>query len=167
VELARDGVVTGGPKHDAGQWGGVAFLLAQLGAYAAGRFAARIAAVDLTPPQAGLLRAITRNVGRTQQQFAELLGVPPSRFVALVDGLEERGILERRRSPADRRAYELALTNAGRHLMRDLGQIGRAHEENICRGLTTDQKEALQAALQRIAAVHGLTPGVHPGFRAI
>lgn len=147
--------------------GGVAFLLAQIGAYAATRFTERVAALDLTPSQTGLLRAIARGAGRTQQQFAELLGVPPSRFVGLVDGLEERGLVERRRSPNDRRAYELALTEAGKETMRSLGQVGGAHERDICRGLSAEQKEALHAALRHIATEHSLTPGVHPGYRDI
>ena len=96
---------------------GVGFLLAQVGGHAARRFAERVSTLDLTPPQAGLLRAIARQPGRTQQHYAAHLGVPPSRFVTLVDSLERRGVVERRRSPDDRRAYGLHLTTEGDALM--------------------------------------------------
>ena len=57
----------------------IAFLLAQLGAYAAERFGERAAALDFTRPQAGLLRLISREPGLSQQAVAGRLGTPPSR----------------------------------------------------------------------------------------
>ena len=84
---------------------GSAFLLTQLGTYAAQEFAKRVAELDLTPPQAGLLRAISLEPGRSQQALARHLGTPATRLVALVDGLEQRGLVERRRNPDDRRLY--------------------------------------------------------------
>ena len=92
----------------------IAFLLAQLGAFAAGQFGERAAVVGFTPPEAGLLRLISRAPGQSQQQIAAQLGARPSRLVALVDGLEQRGLVERRRNTEDRRNYALHLTDAGR-----------------------------------------------------
>ena len=100
----------------------IAFLLAQLGAYAAERFGERAAALDFTRPQAGLLRLISREPGQSQQAVARRLGTPPSRLVALVDGLEQRGLIERRRNPGDRRNYALHLTAAGEQAMAALSQ---------------------------------------------
>ena len=57
----------------------IAFLLAQLGAYAAERFGERAAALDFTRPQAGLLRLFSREPGQSQQAVARL-GTPPSRW---------------------------------------------------------------------------------------
>ena len=152
----------GGPRV-----GGIAFLLAQIGAHAAGRFAERIAALELTPPQAGLLRALANEPGRSQQAVARQLGVPPSRFVMLVDSLEERGLVQRLRSRDDRRSYGLHLTDAGEQMMRELGVVGKAHEDEICAGLTSVDRAALHAALVHIAQTQGLTPGVHPGYRQL
>jgi DNA-binding MarR family transcriptional regulator len=143
----------------------VAFLLAQLGAHAAMRFAERIQAVGLTPPQAGLLRMIAVSPGESQQSYAGRLGTPPSRFVGLVDELEARGLLERRRGEPDRRAYALHLTEAGERLLGELGTVGHAHEDDICSALTPDERATLRALLARIADQQHLTPGVHPGFR--
>jgi hypothetical protein len=53
---------------------GSAFLLAQLGAHGAAQFAQRISELDLTPPQAGLLRLIAWNPGQSQQAIAGKLG---------------------------------------------------------------------------------------------
>jgi len=64
---------------------GSAFLLTQIGTHAAEEFATRVAELDLTPPQAGLLRAIALGPGRSQQALARHLGTPATRLVALVD----------------------------------------------------------------------------------
>jgi DNA-binding MarR family transcriptional regulator len=147
--------------------GGVAFLLAQLGAHAAMRFAERVRALDLSPPQAGLLRMIAVSPGESQQSYAARLGTPPSRFVGLVDELESRGLVERRRGEPDRRAYALHLTGAGERLLGDLGTVGHAHEEDMTAALTADERAALRDLLARMAAQQQLTPGVHPGFRHV
>jgi DNA-binding MarR family transcriptional regulator len=143
----------------------VAFLLSQLGAYAAARFAERTAELDLTPPQTGLLGAVAADPGQSQQAMARHLGTPPSRLVALVDGLDERGLIERRRNPDDRRLHALHLTEAGADLLRRLAEVGRAHDDEVCRALDDDERATLRSLLARIADDHGLTPGVHPGYR--
>jgi len=144
---------------------GVAFLLAQLGSYAATRFAERVAELDLVPAQTGLLRAVAASPGQSQQALAQLLGTPPSRLVALVDALEERGILERRRNPTDRRLHALHLTEAGHQLLRRIGKAARAHNDTLCHALDPTERDQLRALLTRIADDHNLTPGVHPGYR--
>jgi len=68
----------GGP---AGPRIGTTFLLAQLGAHAAQRFAERIAELELTPPQTGLLRCVAQRPGQSQQVIAGQLGTTPSRLV--------------------------------------------------------------------------------------
>jgi DNA-binding MarR family transcriptional regulator len=143
----------------------VAFLLAQLGAYAAERFGERAAALDFNRPQAGLLRLISREPGQSQQAIARRLGTPPSRLVALVDGLEQRGLIERRRNPGDRRNYALHLTAAGEQAMTDLSQVSLEHEQAISAPLTEAERAQLSKLLGKLASAHGLVPGIHPGYR--
>ncbi|MFG7942567.1 MarR family winged helix-turn-helix transcriptional regulator [Streptomyces cacaoi] len=147
--------------------GGAAFLLAQLGAHAAARFAEGIAELDLTPAQAGVLRLLARTPGRSQRELADELGMPPSRFVPFADKLEERGLIERRRNPGDRRLYALHLTDEGVTLLSALGEVAAAHEQRMCQALTPDEHEQLRALLARMAAQQGLSPGVHPGYRQV
>jgi DNA-binding MarR family transcriptional regulator len=147
---------------------GNAFLLAQLGAHAAARFAERISGLDLTPAQAGLLRLIDRGPGQSQQAVAAALRIPPSRLVPLVDGLEARGLIERRRNPADRRNHALYLTEQGARFMKDeLRRAGTAHEDDICAGLSDAERKQLNELLTRLADRQGLTAGVHPGYQRI
>jgi DNA-binding MarR family transcriptional regulator len=146
---------------------GAAFLLAQLGAHAAMRYAEKVAELDLDPAQTGVLHLIAGNPGRSQQALADRLGVAPSRVVALVDGLESRGVLERRRSATDRRTYELHLTSQGDALVRRLREVAVAHESDVTAALDPDDRRRLVELLRRVADQQGLTPGVHPGYRRL
>ena len=150
-----------------GHRGGVAFLLAQLGHHAAERFSDRIAALDLTPPHAGILRAVAAAPGRSQQALSTQLGLLPSRVVAFVDDLEDRGYLERRPNPDDRRQYALYLTAEGKELMGKVSRIARQHDRAITGGLSDSQRAELRELLATLAAQQGLTPGIHPGYRRL
>jgi DNA-binding MarR family transcriptional regulator len=103
----------------------------------------------------------------SQQALAGLLGVLPSRVVALVDELEQRGLVQRTRSTGDRRTNVLELTPAGTSALRTLASVGKAHEAEICTGLSEKEHTQLAALLGRLAVSAGLTPGVHPGYRGI
>jgi DNA-binding MarR family transcriptional regulator len=147
--------------------GGVAFLLAQVGQHAADLFAERISSVGLTPPQAGILRVISLEPGQSQQALSIHLGLLPSRVVAFVDDLEERGYIERRRNRTDRRLHSLHLTPLGEELMKQLSALAREHENQLTAGLSPQQRGALRESLQAIADQQNLTPGVHPGYRSL
>jgi len=143
----------------------VGFLLSQLGAHATALFSERIASLDLTPPQVGFLRLVGSEAGSSQQAIAGRLGMAPSRLVPLIDDMEERGLVERRRDPQDRRNHALYLTAKAGRLMGQLNRVAVAHEEAICAGLDPKQRQQLGALLQRVAANQGLEPGIHPGYR--
>ena len=145
----------------------VAFLLSQLGHRSASVFADLIASIDLTPPHSGILRAIALEPGRSQQALSGQLGLLPSRVVAYVDELEDRGYVERRRNPDDRRLHALYLTAAGKKIMTKIGELSRQHETLMTAGLDSAQRGTLRQLLSIVAEEQGLTPHVHPGFRAL
>ena len=146
---------------------GGAFLLAQLGAHATARYAERIAGLDLTPAQTGLLRLVAQEPGRSQQDLATLLGVVPSKIVGLVDSLESLRLVERRRSTTDRRNYALHLTDHGRATMADLRTVAMEHDRDITAALNDEERARLVELLQRVADQQGLRPGVHPGYQGL
>ena len=145
----------------------VAFLLSQLGHRSASVFTDLIASIDLTPPHAGILRAIAAEPGRSQQALSGQLGLLPSRVVAYVDELEDRGYVERRRNPDDRRLHALHLTASGKKVITKIGELGRQHDRLLTAGLDTQQRDILHQLLATIAEHQGLTPHVHPGFRTL
>ena len=141
-----------------------AFLLAQIGSHAATRFAERLSPLDFTPAHAGILRILDKRGPVTQQALAGVLGMFPSRLVALVDQLESLGLIERRDHPDDRRSYELHLTEKGRTSLQSIGRVAREHQKTLLAALTLDEQRQLAQFLQRIADDQGLTRGVHPGY---
>ncbi len=141
-----------------------AFLLAQVGAHAAMKFAERLSAIDLSPPHAGILRFVSAAGGISQQALAGYLRILPSRLVALIDQLEERGMVERRADPADRRSYALHLTDKGRDTMKAIGRVARDHQDALLASLNAEERDRLASLLLRVADQQGLRPGVHPGF---
>jgi len=145
----------------------IAFLLAQLGQHAADRLTARIAELDLTPPQAGILHAIAGAPGRSQQALSEQLNLLPSRVVAFVDELEKRELLQRRRNPADRRLYALYLTERGEQVMAELAAVAGAHEEELTAGLTDQQRTVLTELLVTVADHQHLQPAGASGYSTL
>jgi DNA-binding MarR family transcriptional regulator len=145
----------------------VAFLLSQLGHRSASVFADLIASIDLTPPHAGILRAIAAEPGRSQQALSGQLGLLPSRVVAYVDELEDRGYVERRRNPGDRRLHALYVTASGKKLLSKIGELGRQHDRLLTAGLNTQQRDTLRELLATIAEHQDVTPHIHPGYRTL
>src|ERR1700722_17436410 len=127
--------------------GQLAFLLAQVGGLAAMRFADRVEVAGVTPPQAGLLRVVAAEPGRTQQAVSGQLGLLPSRLVMLVDELEGRGLIERRRDPNDRRNSALYVTDAGEAVLQDIGRAAQAHGEEFLAPLTKADRATLAELL--------------------
>jgi len=116
------------------------------------------------PAHAGILRAIAASPGQSQQQLASLLGMVPSRLVPLLDELEQRGLVERRDHPDDRRLYALHLTDKGATAMTDIGRVARAHDDAVCCALSPAEREELHELLVRLAESQKLKAGIHPGF---
>lgn len=142
----------------------LAFLLSQVGIHASRRFAERIAEVGLNPPLFRILNLIDAAEGRSQQAIGEGIQVPPSRMVALVDELEQRGLVERRPDPADRRVRALYLTRKGRSALTRGREIAKSHEEEITRGMSDAERTRLTKLLQKMVDEQAIGKGVHPGL---
>jgi DNA-binding MarR family transcriptional regulator len=158
-------------KSDMGQGehprNSAAFLLAQLGAYAAGEFAKRLQPLGFTPAHAGIFRIIAAAPGLSQQELAAKLGMYASRLVAVIDDLEKRGLIERQPSDSDRRLYALHLTKSGKDQLSAIGLIAREHGRDLLDGLSDEERLTLTSLLERVAKRKGLQEGVHPGYRNI
>ena len=142
-----------------------AFLLAQVGAHAASRFAERLREIDLSPSHAGILRILATRPAITQQALATALGTQPSRLVAMVDELESKEQVERQLNESDRRRYALRLTEKGRATLQAIGKIARAHKQELLAALSEEEQRQLAELLLRVAEQQGLAKGVHPGYR--
>lgn len=147
-----------GSEHD-----GFTYLLVQLGTRAARLFAERLAPLGLEPRHAGLLFRLAANEGRSQQAMGELLGLNPTRMVFLVDELEQRGLVERRRNAADRRSYALYLTDAGRDMLRAIREAAGPEQARLGASLSQGERGQLTGLLRKLAGELGITEQHLPG----
>ena len=145
---------------------GFAFLLVQLGTYVARQFAEQLAPLGVEPRHVGMLTRLAANEGLSQQAVGELIGLNPTQMVFLVDDLEDRGFVERRRNPADRRSYGLFLTDSGRDMLAKVQAEARAHQAALGAPLSAAEQEELTSLLRRLAAGQGLTEQNLPGAAA-
>ena len=145
----------------------IAFLLSQIGGRSAQEFARLLTPLSLAPSDAGILRLLRHSEGISQQSLAQKLNVHASRLVALIDGLETRGLVVREPNATDRRLYSLKLTSKGGEVLRSIGELAREHNKLMCAGLSAGECEQLELLLQKIAEIQGLSPGVHPGYKEL
>jgi MarR family transcriptional regulator, organic hydroperoxide resistance regulator len=75
-----------------------------------------------------VLLALGEEPVRGQSALAQAIGADKTRIIGVLDDLQERGLIERRPDPRDRRTHLLTLTPAGRGL-RDSAQAGIRHRE--------------------------------------
>ncbi|HET8956067.1 MAG TPA: MarR family winged helix-turn-helix transcriptional regulator [Solirubrobacterales bacterium] len=142
----------------------LAFLLSQVGIHASRQFAERIAAAGLNPPLFRVLNLVDAAEGRSQQAIGQAIEVPASRMVALVDELEQEGLVERRPDPEDRRVRALYLTKKGRKALTCGREIAKRHEDELTQGLGASDRKRLLDLLQKMVDAQAIGRGVHPGL---
>ena len=104
----------------------------------------------VTPGQFGVLTLIGSNPGASQSTIAKAIGVERSTMVAVIDTLQERGLVDRRVSETDKRSYALKLTDEGAALTTRLRKRVRTHERRIAAALSGEEKATLIELLRRI-----------------
>src|ERR1700716_4073856 len=105
---------------------------------------------ELSPGRTGMLLLIDANPGVTQSRLAQAVGLDRSTMVGLVDKLEERGLIERRRGE-DRRTNGLWLTRSGRALVVHLKRRIALHERRVAAKLTAAERAELIALLEKLS----------------
>jgi DNA-binding MarR family transcriptional regulator len=105
---------------------------------------------ELSPGRVGMLMLIEANPGVAQGHLAEAVGLDRSTMVGVVDGLEARRLIERRRG-ADRRTNGLWLTRSGRTLMAKLRRRIERHERRVASRLSATEREQLLALLDKLS----------------
>ncbi|PPJ23116.1 MarR family transcriptional regulator [Nocardia nova] len=100
-----------------------------------------------------VLLALGRGPARGQGVLAEEIGADKTRIIAVLDDLQERGLIERYPDPADRRARLLAVTAAGQALAQAAQSDIQAKEEELLGRLDAADRTGFLNALMALAAV--------------
>jgi DNA-binding MarR family transcriptional regulator len=128
---------------------GYQLRLAQLAVFR--DFARSAGGLGVSPGRFGLLALVEANPGVSQSRLAQAVGLDRSTMVAVLDQLEERGLVERRAGP-DRRTNGLWLTREGRRVVAQLKRRIGEHEARIAGRLSARERETLLALLRRLTA---------------
>lgn len=113
-------------------------------------FVASLSSLTLTQKQAATLWLINSNVGVSQATLAGSLGMDRATMMSVVDRLEERGLVIRRRSATDRRRQELHLTPLGQSTLKKAKAKIAEHERRFTSRLKPAELETLLSLLQRL-----------------
>jgi DNA-binding MarR family transcriptional regulator len=111
---------------------------------------AALASTGLTSRQHQVLTAALGGE-RTQTQLANILGLDKTTMMVTLDELEREGLAERRPLPSDRRARLVAVTTAGRKLLRRADRAFLEANERVLMRLPEAERTVFLSALERLA----------------
>ena len=129
----------------------LSFLLARANALSLAAGNAALSAYGLKARSYSVLALSAGDARPSQRDLAAYLRLDPSQVVALVDGLQSRGLVERQPDPADRRANVVVATDAGRDLFARAAEGAREAELGIHAGLSEAERDQLTTLLRRLA----------------
>jgi MarR family transcriptional regulator, lower aerobic nicotinate degradation pathway regulator len=130
------------------------FLLKRVGFAAKDRSHAAFEGSGLSAFHYAVLALLEESPRETQAQIADALGYDRSLIVRLLDELEERGLVLRKRDPDDRRRHVVKLTPAGRSMLVELRAIVQRLEDEFLAPLSAGEHETLHALLTKLATHH-------------
>jgi len=134
--------------------GSTAFLLKRLGFAAKEQALRAYEESGLTPYHHAILVALDEDAHETQRSIADALSYDRGQLVGLLDELEERGLIERRRDPDDRRRQIVEMTPAGKKALGRLRGLSRRLEDELLAPLDPGEQRKLHALLLRLAEHH-------------
>ena len=97
-----------------------------------------------------ILLHLARNPGAKPTDIARLLGVPATTTTSATDRLVKRGMIERHRPEADRRAVSLTLSDAGAAHVSALARIYRDLQSQMLAPLTPEERDTLIRLMSKI-----------------
>lgn len=130
------------------------FLLARLGLAFKARALEELERAGFEAYHYSVLAILDEGSRETQATIADALALDPSRLVALLDALEQRGLVARQRDPHDRRRHVVSITVAGERQLARLRAIAKQLEDEFFEPLDPASREVLHAHLLKLAAYH-------------
>jgi MarR family transcriptional regulator, temperature-dependent positive regulator of motility len=125
-------------------------LLHRAGQCAAEIFQTELGTDDLTPRQYAILLTVSQNEGLSQTQLVELTGIDRSTLADVVRRMLKKGLLQRRRTRDDARAYAVKLTDEGTKVLKTHDPHARRVDERILASLPAPQRDRFLQDLNAI-----------------
>jgi DNA-binding MarR family transcriptional regulator len=138
------------------------FLLARLGMAFKAKALARIEQEGFEAHHYSLLAMLGEGAKETQATIADALALDPSRLVALLDSLEDRGLVVRQRDPHDRRRHVVSITPDGKRQLQRLRSIANQLEDEFFAPLDAEERADFHRLLLELANEHDPRCGFAP-----
>jgi DNA-binding MarR family transcriptional regulator len=128
------------------------YLLNRAGARIAAAFSEEVRPLGATLQMWRVLAALRERDGRRMGDLSETTSIEVSTLTRLVDNMEKKGLVARRRDAGDARAVLLHATAAGRRLTRRILPIAERYEAVALAGFSVSEAATLKAGLRRLYA---------------
>jgi DNA-binding MarR family transcriptional regulator len=126
-------------------------LIVQLARGARRRIEQAVAPTGLRPNEVLALVHLRERGPSAQQTLVELMGIDATNLVAVLNRLEDAGLIERRRDRSDRRRAIVELAAPGEQVLSDLDRALRQVDDEILAGLTLTERQTLIGLLSNLA----------------
>jgi DNA-binding MarR family transcriptional regulator len=105
---------------------------------------------DITPSHLRALRVLSRHGPMRLSELSEHLHIAPRSTTEVVDGLESRGLVERRPDPGDRRATLVELTEHGASVLDAIRAVRGTEAERVFDRLSPADRADLTRILRKL-----------------
>lgn len=105
---------------------------------------------DVSPSHARALFVLARHQPMRLSELAEHLHIAPRSATEVIDGLQERGLVERRPDPDDRRATLVSLTRSGQETATAIRSARGAEAEAFFGVLSATDQAQLERILRQL-----------------
>ena len=96
---------------------------------------------DLTPRQYAVLLTVASNEGISQTGLVERTGIDRSTLADIVRRMLKKGLLQRRRTKEDARAYAVKLTEEGKRMLRSADPVTQRVDDRILEALPAKHRD--------------------------
>ncbi|MGW3994663.1 MarR family winged helix-turn-helix transcriptional regulator [Amycolatopsis sp. NPDC004772] len=135
----------------------IGVVLARTAKTAARAFDHALAAAGGSQPVWQILISLKTTPVANQRELADAVGIQGATLTHHLNGMEDAGLVTRRRDPANRRVHLVELTDDGEQLFHRLATAAIAHDQRLRHGLTDAEIAQLADLLTRLA--HNVTEG--------
>ncbi len=139
-------------------------LLHRAGQCAGDIFQNELADGGLTPRQFAVLLTVSQNEGLSQTNLVDRTGIDRSTLADIIRRMIKKGLLQRRRTKEDARAYAVRLTEEGNRVLRSADPLARKVDDKVLAVLTSSERERFLQDLNKIVrTLSDMSPGAERG----
>ena len=131
-------------------------LLHRAGQCATDVFQSEMAKGELTPRQFAVLSTVSVNEGLSQTDLVDLTGIDRSTLADIIRRMLKKGLLQRKRTKEDARAYAVRLTEDGRRMLKTAEPMAKRVDCRILSALSANRADKFMDDLHTIVRALGI-----------